>query len=348
MQKQFFGAAVAVVLACAAGAASAQDKIVISNWDAYMPPELLANFTKETGIQAELSVHATNEEIMGKVTASGGKGYDVLFVSSPFAEALHKLGLVAELDHAKIPNLKNFYPEAMQLPHDPGLKFSVPYSWGTTGLCYRSDKVGTEPTSWNDLLKPNDTLKGKTTMLATDRWLMVPALLSLGYSINTPKEGEVAKAKDLLIETKKTLLAYDDTTFYSKLVSGEALLVEAWDGWCNYGIAENKDIKYAIAKEGSDMWVDAMVVTAASEHKDAAQSFINYILRPEVHRWVAENILYKVPNKAAMDGLDPALIKQYPNLGITPAELLKFEQMRDLGEAQKLWSKTVTEITSSN
>lgn len=348
MQKQFFGAAVAVVLACAAGAASAQEKIVISNWDAYMPPELLANFTKETGIQAELSVHATNEEIMGKVTASGGKGYDVLFVSSPFAEALHKLGLVAELDHAKIPNLKNFYPEAMQLPHDPGLKFSVPYSWGTTGLCYRSDKVGTEPTSWNDLLKPNDTLKGKTTMLATDRWLMVPALLSLGYSINTPKEGEVAKAKDLLIETKKTLLAYDDTTFYSKLVSGEALLVEAWDGWCNYGIAENKDIKYAIAKEGSDMWVDAMVVTAASEHKDAAQSFINYILRPEVHRWVAENILYKVPNKAAMDGLDPALIKQYPNLGITPAELLKFEQMRDLGEAQKLWSKTVTEITSSN
>ena len=177
---------------------------------------------------------------------------------------------------------------------------------------------------------------------------MVPTLLSLGYSINTPKEDEVAKAKELLIETKKTLLAYDDTTFYSKLVSGEALLVEAWDGWCNYGIAENKDIKYALAKEGSDMWVDAMVVTAASEHKDAAQAFINYILKPEVHRWVAENILYKVPNKAAMDGLDPALLKQYPNLAITPAELLKFEQMRDLGEAQKLWSKTVTEITSSN
>jgi len=348
MQKHLFSAAVAVAFTLAAGAAAAQEKIVISNWDAYMPPELLANFTKETGIQAELSVHATNEEIMGKVTASGGKGYDVLFVSSPFAEALHKLGLAADLDHAKIPNLSNFYPEAMQLPHDPGLKFSVPYSWGTTGLCYRSDKVGTEPTSWNDLLKPNDTVKGKTTMLATDRWLMVPALLSLGYSINTPKEDEVAKAKDLLIETKKTLLAYDDTTFYSKLVSGEALLVEAWDGWCNYGIAENPAIKYTIAKEGSDMWVDAMVVTAASEHKDAAQAFINYILRPEVHRWVAENILYKVPNKAAMDGLDPALLKQYPNLAITPAELLKFEQMRDLGDAQKLWSKTVTEITSSN
>jgi spermidine/putrescine transport system substrate-binding protein len=261
---------------------------------------------------------------------------------------LHKLGLAADLDHAKIPNLANLYPEAMQLPHDPGLKFSVPYSWGTTGLCYRSDLVKPEPTSWNDLLQPADALKGKITMLATDRWLMVPALLSLGYSINTPNEAEVAKAKDLLIAAKKNLLAYDDTTFYSKLVSGEALLVEAWDGWCNYGITENPAIKYVVAKEGSDMWVDTMVVTSASENKDAAEAFINYVLRPEVHRWVAENILYKVPNKAAMDGLDPKLIAQYPNLGITPADLMKLEQMRDLGEAQKLWSKTVSEITSAN
>src|SRR3990172_12681370 len=82
-------------------------KIVISNWDGYMPADLLENFTKETGIEAELSVHATNEEIMGKVTAGGGKGYDVLFVSGPFVEALANLGLIAELDQGKLPHLAN-------------------------------------------------------------------------------------------------------------------------------------------------------------------------------------------------------------------------------------------------
>lgn len=341
------------VFACAAmttlaGTAAAETKIVISNWDGYMPKDLLENFTKETGIAAEMTVHATNEEIMGKVVASGGKGYDVLFVSGQFAEALHKLGLAAELDHGKIPNLSNLYPEAMQLSHDPGLKFSVPYAWGTTGLCYRSDVVDPAPTSWNDLLKPADALKGKTTMLKTDRWLMMPALLALGYSVNTVDEGEIAKAKALLIETKKTLLAYDDTTFYQKLVSGEAAMVEAWDGWCNYGITENAAIKYVVPKEGSDMWVDTMVVTAASENKEAAEAFINYVLRPEIHRWVAENILYKVPNKTAMEALDPKLIEQYPNIGMTPAELMKYEQLRDLGEGQKLWSRTVNDITTAN
>lgn len=341
-------ALLALPLMAISTAASAEEKIVISNWDGYMPKDLLANFTKETGIQAEMSVHATNEEIMGKVTANGGQGYDVLFVSSPFAEALNKLKLIAPIDAAKVPNTANLYAEARNLPYDPGNTFSVPYTWGTTGLCYRSDLVKTAPTSWMDLLQPSDDVKGKITMLATDRWLMAAGLKALGYSVNDTNEADVAKARDLLIAAKKNLLAYDDTTFYSKLVSGEAVLVQAWDGWCNYGITDNKAIKFVVPKEGSDMWVDTMVVTAASEHKEAAMTFINYILKPEVHKSVAELTLYKVPNEKAMAAIDKALIETYPNLGMAPADLVKEEQLRDLGQDMKLYSKTVTEITASN
>ena len=224
---------------------------------------------------------------MGKLVASGGKGYDVVFVSSPFAEVLNKLGLTEPIDHAKVPNLANLYPEAPTLAYDPGNTFSVPYTWGTTGLCYRSDLVKTEPTSWNDLLQPADDLKGKTTMLATDRWLLAAGLLAKGYSVNETDPAKLDQVKDTLIAAKKTLLAYDDTTFYSKLVSGEALLVQAWDGWCNYGIAENADIKYVIPKEGSDLWVDTMVVMKSSENKDAAFQFINFMLDAKNHAWAA-------------------------------------------------------------
>ena len=81
-------------------------------------------------------------------------------------------GLVADLDHALLPNMTNLYSEAMNLEYDPGNKVSVPYAWGTTGLCYRSDLVGETPDSWMDLLQPAAALKGKVTMLSTDRWLM--------------------------------------------------------------------------------------------------------------------------------------------------------------------------------
>ena len=84
--------------------------------------------------------------------------------------------------------------------------------------------------------------------------------------------------------------------------------MQAWDGWCNYGIAENKDIKYVIPKEGSDLWVDTMVVMKASENKDAAFQFINFMLDAKNHAWAAQNILYKVPNKPAMESLPAELL----------------------------------------
>lgn len=339
-----FGAALA---ALALASPALADKVVISNWDGYMPKDMAEKFKAETGLDLEVAVHATNEEIMGKVTASGGQGFDVLFVSSPFAEALNKLGLLAPIDAAKMPNLKNLYPEATQLKHDPGNTFSVPYAWGTTGLCYRSDVVKTEPTSWNDLLTPADDLKGKTTMLSTDRWLMAAAFLAQGVSVNTDDQAGLDKARDQLIATKKTLLAYDDTTFYSKLVSGEASLVQAWDGWCNYGIAENDKIKYVIPKEGSDLWVDTMVITKAAQNPDGAAKFIDFVMKADNGKWVVENIMYKSPNKAGMDAIDPAMLTKYPNMAITPGDLLKYEQLRDLGDGMKAFSKAVSEVTAS-
>ena len=321
-------------------------KIVVGNWDGYMPPDLLENFSKEAGVEAELAVHATNEEIMGKLVAGGGRGYDVVFVSSPFAEALNKLGLISAMDHSDMPNLANLYSEAKNLPYDPGNAFSVPYAWGTTGLCYRSD-LADAPVGWDALLSPPDALRGRVTMLSTERWLMAAAMLRLGYSVNETDSARIEQAKNLLVEAKRGLLAYDDSTFYSKLVSGEAILTHAWDGWCNYGIAENADIKYVIPREGTDVWVDVIVIPKASENKEAAHRFINYVLDAGVGKWVAENILYKVPNKAAMESLDASLIRQYSNLGMSPSEILGHEMLRDLGRAQKDYTRAVTEVMSS-
>ncbi|HUG29858.1 MAG TPA: spermidine/putrescine ABC transporter substrate-binding protein [Candidatus Limnocylindria bacterium] len=324
-------------------------KIVVSNWDLYFPEDMIANFTAETGIEVEWVKHTTNEDIVGKLEAANGTGYDVVFVSAQFAEALNNRGWLETLDHSALQNVGNLAPEADQLGYDPGNTFSVPYTWGTTGLCYRTDLVPAAPTSWNDLLKPVAALDKKITMLATDRWLMLPALKVLGYSANETDQGHLEEARDILLETKTHLLAYDDTTFYSRLVSGEASLVQAWDGWCNYGIADEavgSKIAYVVPSEGTDLWADTMTVLKASTNKPAAYAFIDYILRPEVGKTVVDLTLYKVPNPAAMDLVDPAVMAQFTNLAMSPAELLKGEPLRDLGAAAPLWSNIVTQITA--
>ncbi|MGJ6963933.1 polyamine ABC transporter substrate-binding protein [Streptosporangium sp. G11] len=336
----------------AASASSAQlnpnadlskQSVTISVWDGYTPKELATEVKAKLKTDLKVTLHATNEEIMAKLTSGADTGLDVAFVSGQYAQALNEAGLLETLHPELIPNLANLYPEAKELSYDKGNAFSVPYTWGTTGICYRTDLVKTPPTSWNDILNPPAEALKKVTMMTTERWLALPAIKALGYSVNTKNDEEIAKVKAKLEEAKPKLLSYDDTTFGEKLKTGEAVMVEAWDGWCP---TTEKNIKFVVPKEGSDLWVDTMVVLKSSKNKEAAHAFINYILDPKVHGWAAENILYKVPNKAAMDAMDAKLKADNAPLQMTPSDLLKGESIIDLGEDSAKFTQLATEVTA--
>jgi spermidine/putrescine transport system substrate-binding protein len=321
--------------------------ITLSIWDLYMPKKLVKDFEAETGVDVEVSLHATNEDIMGKLQASNGTGYDLVFVSGPFVKPLVELGYAAQLDHAQVPNLANLYPQANELGYDTGNVYSAPYTWGTTGICYRTDLLDAAPTSWEAFRAPAPGTQQKMTMLGTDRWLLQPALLSLGYSVNTSDAAEIEEAKAWTLEAKENLLAFDDTTFYSKLASGEASLVHAWDGWCEYTKFDDPDVavEFVIPDEGSDVWTDTMVVMESSENKAAAHAFIDFILDAGSGKSVVDYTLYKVPNQPAMESVEAETIETYPTLGITPEELFEQEALLDLGaEGTLLWTETATEI----
>lgn len=319
----------------------------VMNFANYMPEDIAERFKEATGHSIELTLTSSNEDALAKLDASPQGTYDVAFLTSPFAEGLINADALEQLDHEKLPNLANLYPEATQLAFDEGNAFSVPYSWGTTGICYRKDLVGDETIdSWNDLLDPGPALVGKITMLDEDRWILLPALKTLGYSVNTTDPDELAAAADLSIEAKQGLLGYDAETFYTKLDSGEAVAVMGWDGWCNY-VADTKQLGWALPEEGSDLWADMMVIPKGSARLEAAHEFIDFLLEVENGQWVAENILYKVPNQAAMEALDPALLETYPNLAMSPADLLAQEALRDLGEGQPAFTDAVTQVKAS-
>jgi spermidine/putrescine transport system substrate-binding protein len=100
-----------------------------------------------------------------------------------------------------------------------------------------------------------------------------------------------------------------------------------------------------VPKEGSDLWVDTMVIMKTSKNKEAAHALINYILAPEIHSWAAENINYKVPNKAAMERVQ---VPEGSLLGIKPAELLNGEVIVDLGPSSTKYTRLSNEVATQS
>lgn len=321
-----------------------KQSVTMTIWDGYSPPDLVDRVKDKLGFTVEKAIHDTNETAMAKITASGGEGFDVAFVSGQYAQALNEAGLLEPLHKELIPNLANLYPEASNLSYDKGNNYSVPYTWGTTGICYRSDLVKPAPTSWRDLLEPKPEYEKKITLMTTERWLALPALKALNQSINTTDDKVIGDAKKLLEAAKPKLLAFDDTTFGEKVAKGEAVMAEAWDGWCPTG---EPNVAFVVPKEGSDLWVDTMVVLKASKNKEAAHAFINFILDPEQHGWAAQNILYKVPNKAAMEKIPADVLAANAPLKYTPADLLQGESIIDLGADSVKYTTLSTDVTAA-
>jgi len=315
-------------------------EIVFYNWSDYIAPEIYGLFEEETGITVVEDNFSSNEELLAKLQG-GAAGYAVIVPSDYTVSIMAEEGMLAELDHDKIPNLKNLSEKFQNVPFDPGNKYCVPYQWGTTGIGYLDGEVE-EPTSWSIIFEPveGSPTYGRTTMLDDVREAFAAALVYLGYDINTTDEAKMEEAKKLLIQAKPGLSGFDSDTFEDLLASGENLIAHGWSGDFLMAQEDNENVAYTIPKEGGVVWVDNMCIPASAtpEEKLAAEMFIDFILRPDIGAMVSEYNWYASPNAAAEENLDEEFLTDptvYP-----PEEVLeKLQYIKPLGEAESIYQR---------
>ncbi|CAI3704170.1 Spermidine/putrescine ABC transporter, substrate-binding protein [Clostridium neonatale] len=266
----------------------------------YIDEDLLAKFTKETGIKVDYSTYDTNEIMYQKLKSTPGS-YDLVIPSDYMIEKMIKEDMVEKLDFNNIPNYEYIDDTYKNLSYDPNNEYSVPYMWGTIGIIY-DPAVVTEPvTSWDILW--NTKYSGKQViMFDSMRDTIAIGLDKLGYSINSTNPDEIAAATDELVKQKQTMdpLYYVDEV-KDKMINGEAALATVWSGDAAYIMSENPELKYVIPEEGSNKWFDAMVIPKGSKNKENAEKLINFLTDPENSKQNVDYIGYSTPNKATYE-----------------------------------------------
>jgi spermidine/putrescine transport system substrate-binding protein len=291
-------------------------QVNVYNWDTYIGETTLEEFTEATGIAVRYDLFASNEEVFAKLR-EGNPGYDVIFPSNEYVERMIEADMLVPLDHAKIPNVANVDPAFADPAFDPGLRYSMPYFWGTLGLGYRVSAAS--PKAFADLVD-GDAYAGRIALLNSIDTVR-STLKYLGHSVNSKDPGEIAQAADTLIRIKPKIKAFAPDTGQDLLISGEVDVCLEYNGDVLQVMAEDDDLSYVVPAEGSLLWEDAMCIPTGGPNPDNAHAFINFILTPEVHGAIAEFVRYPCPNAAAMeyipeaDRTDPAV---YP-----PREVLE-------------------------
>ncbi|GLR52571.1 spermidine/putrescine ABC transporter substrate-binding protein [Shinella yambaruensis] len=329
------------LIAFASGASAAE--LNIYAWSGEVPQEIVDDFAKETGITVTFDTYDSNETMMAKLSA-GASGYDLIEPSQYTVQVLAKQGLLQELDHAKIPNLGNLGAPFKEVSYDPGQKWSVPYIWGTTGFAYNEDCVKTPPTSWKVLWDPQ--YEGRIYMLDNMLAAYIAGLQVNGFKAGTTTPAEIEKATQSLIEQKKVLGGYNSTNFGDLVASGEACIVQGWNGNIAQVMATNPKVKYVVPDEGGSMWIDGFAIPKSAKNVEEAYRFIDYIMRPEVAAKAAN--LSK--SATVIDKAKALLPKEVvENTAIYPPEdkLMKADFILDVGDATKLYQDGWTKVKTA-
>lgn len=334
------------VLMVGCGSSGENGKVVVYNWGDYIAPEVNGLFTKETGIKVVYSEFATNEEMYASVKPDNVK-YDVLIPSDYMIEKMINQDMLQKIDFSKIPNYNKIDKQFLNLDYDRKGEYSVPYTWGTVGIVYNKTMVNEPVTSWDVLW--DEAYKGQIFMYDSERDSIMVALKKLGYSMNTQDEEELNEARELLIEQAPLVLAYVGDEGKNKMVNEEAALMVAWSGDAMAMIQENPDLEFVIPEEGSNYFVDALVIPKSAENVEQAYQYINFLCRPDIAAKNAEYIGYSTPISEARELL-PEEIKNnevaYPGEEVIKAE--NMEMFSDPSDVAGLYSAIWTQVKASN
>ena len=312
-------------------------------WSGYLAPDTLKVFEQRFQARVQCDLYDSVEALLAKLQ-SGNSGYDVVVPSDYAIQVLQRQRLLNPIDKAQIPNFaSNLDPQFLGRPFDRENRYSVPYTWGTTGIGYRKDRVGLLTDGWQALW--DERYRGRIVMLDDMRENFGAALKLAGFSINSRDSAQLQTAKALLDKQKPLLQAYNSSNFQELLVSGDAWLVQGWNGQIVKASRENPNIGYLLPREGTTIFIDSFCIPAGAAHKALAHQFINYMLEPETAAAVVNHTGYTVANRAARPYIHKTLLNN-PALFPDSTQLDKCEMLEDLSDVVSMYDRLWTEVRS--
>ena len=321
--------AAAGVVAATVSASAAEVRIY--NWSDYIDPQILEDFTKETGIKVVYDVFDSNEVLETKLLA-GKTGYDIVVPTGSFLARQIKAGVFQKLDKSKIPNTQYEWPEVYQRVaiYDPGNEYAMNWMWGTTGVGYNEAKIKERmpdaPVNSLDMVfKPEIISKFKDCgiyVLDSAEDILPVALNYLGIDPNTSNPDELKKAEELITAIRPNIKKFHSSEYINALANGDICMALGWSGdiiQAGTRAQEAKNgqvIKYNIPKEGTQMWFDMMAIPADAKNVNEALAFLNYVNKPEVMAKASNFISYANGNLASQKFIDKSVLENpavYPD-----------------------------------
>lgn len=262
-------------------------------WEGYADPSFVRGFEKKCQCKVSASYMGSSDELVAKLRGGSASNYDVISPSSDVATMIAAAGLAAPLDLSKIPSYGHLMPALTSLPlvKSGGNTYGVPFQWGPNPLLYDTTAFKAPPDSWSVLWNPE--LQGKVSVW-DDLSTVYMAAQVLGYDKPDPgalynlNDAQLQNVKEKLLQLKPNIRKMWSTggELTNLFESHEVQIAMGWPLMTNQLLARHFPIGETIPKENTTGWIDHLMITAASEHKDLAYQLLEYFVEASTQKQV--------------------------------------------------------------
>ncbi|KRW59036.1 extracellular solute-binding protein [Pseudomonas sp. TTU2014-080ASC] len=299
----------------------AEEVIRVYNWNDYIAPQVLTDFTAQTGIKVDYQTFSTAEEL--EAALNNGEPYDVAVAQHNSLPMLIEKKLIQPLDQTLLPNRTHIDKQLLSnlIALDPNNQHAMPYQWGAMGLAINVPKAeaaygGPLPESWSVLFDPEQNARlagcGVSVLDAPDEVLTV-LLNYQGYNLARSGRSRIERSARLLEAIRPNVRYVDSERYIDDLNEGNLCVAVSWVGDALVAAQSGQPVRFVIPQEGSVLFIDNMVIPAQSARPDLAHTFINYLMDPKVAAKTTAETLYPSGNAHVREHLDESL-RNLPDL----------------------------------
>jgi spermidine/putrescine-binding protein len=285
-------------------------------WEGYADPSFVHAFEEQNHCKVSASYMGSSDELVAKLRGGSAGNYDVISPSSDVATSLASSGLAAPLDLAKLAAYSQLSPQLTSLPlvHVNGQVYGVPFMWGPNPLIYDTTVFPKPPDSWNVLWDPK--YRGKISVW-DDLSTVYMAAQVLGFDKPDPShlynlsDQELDAVKKKLLELKPNIRKMWSTggELTNLFQNHEVVAAMGWPLMTNQLRKINFPVGETIPKENTTGWIDHLMITSASENKDLAYKFLQYMIEAQTQKKVTDVTGYTPANPHAAQYMTPEQVK---------------------------------------
>ncbi len=275
-------------------------------WEGYADASYVKAFEEENGCKISASYMGSSDELVAKLRGGSASNYDVISPSSDVAAMIATNGLAAPLDLTKLPSYNQLSPKLTSLPlvRVNGQVYGVPFMWGPDPLIYDSTVFPTPPESWSVLWDAK--YKGKIAVW-DDLSTVYMAAQVLGY--DKPNQEQLYNLTDEQLEAvKKKLLELKPNVRKMWSTGGEltnlfqnheVVAAMGWPLMTNQLRKSGFPVGETIPKENTTGWIDHLMITSASENKELAHKFLEFMIQAQTQKKITDVTGYTPANPQA-------------------------------------------------